>query len=324
MPWTTGNVSTFTNKFISTPETIGTGDGADTTFSYTVSKPPIFLNGVKISYVIATVTYTPTSDSSGNFTGTGLTSGSVTEAGFIDLVFSTAPDNLSLIRVTEYTTKGLLQKFIDFVVTNKFTEIVGTGDGAETVFSATLANVTIAKGQVRIKFKIAGVIYWVWDDGNGAFLHAEITTGTIDYDTGDINLEFENPIDNAYDIDVLYTTGAEGQDWLIFHEDLSQSNALTDAFPGLLLKQYVLRNSGKNWAEHIVLGFRECQLVSDNQYLIELNLYKQWAETEDVQQNWNINAFFTSYQSTPGHWVEHPCSPFNDAPATYWIKSTKD
>lgn len=324
MPWTTGNVSTFTNKFINTAETIGTGDGVDTTWSYTVSKPTIFISGVKLSYVIGGVTYTPTSDASGNFSGTGLTSGSVTEAGLITLVFSTAPDNTTLIRVTEYTTKGLLQKLREFIATNQYEETIGTGDGVDTTFSATLANTTIAKGQVRVKFKIAGVVYWVWDNGSGSFIHAQITTGTIDYNTGDIDLEFVAPIDNTYAIKALYTTGAVGQDWLIMHEDISQDNVLADAFPGLLLKEYVFRNSGANWAENVVLGLRESQYVPANQYIMELNLYSQWAETEDAANSWNINAFSTTYDATREHWSAHPSSAFNDATMTYWIKATKN
>lgn len=324
MPYETANISTFCNKFINTPETIGTGDAVDTTFSYTVSKTPIFKNGVEIEYTIATTTYQITSDADGVFTGTGISSGTVTEAGLIDLVFSTAPDDTTLIRVLEYTTKGMLQKFIDFICSTSYEESIGVGDGIETAFGVTLANTDVAKGQARLRFKIAGVVYWVWDNGNGEFIHDLIASSSLAYDTGITTVTFAEPIDDTFDVEILYTDGVEGQDWIILNEDLSQDSGLADAFPGLLLKQYVITNSGSNYAERIVLGFRENQYITENRYAINLNFYKQWEETEHNAQNWNINAFATSYDATRESFSGHPSTALNDTVQTYYFKATKD
>lgn len=324
MPYETGNISTFANKLITTPETIGTGDAIDTTFSYTVSKTPIFKNGVEIEYTIATTTYQVTSDADGVFTGTGITTGTVTEAGLIDLVFSTAPDDTTLIRVLEYTTKGMLQNLIDFTCSESFEESIGVGDAIETVFSGTLINTDVAKGQARLRFKIEGVVYWVWDNGNGEFINILIASSSLDYVTGEVTVTFTDPIDDTFDVEILYTDGAEGQDWIKLNEDLSQDNVLADAFPGLLLKQYVITNSGSNYAERIVIGLRENQYVPENRYAINLNLYKQWEETEHNAQNWNINAYATGYDTTRESFSSHPSTALNDTVQTYYFKATKD
>lgn len=327
MPFITGTVSTFTNKFINTPETIGTGNGVATVFSYTVTKPPIFISGVKISYVIAAVTHTPTSDANGNFTGTGLTSGTVTEAGLISLTFSTAPDNASLIRVTEYTTKGIAQKLKEFICAGvQYTETVGTGNGVTLSFNYVPTAGPIAKGQIRLKFRISGVWYWVYDNGNAEFIHDKIVSSIIDYDaTPSIDITFVNPPENTFSIEIVYTDSAiEGRDWLIWRNTLAKTNLNVDAFPGLLLQEYIFRNSGKNYSEDLCFGLRESQHIATNQYLLELNIYEQFNEAYFVANSWNYNSPQVSFDTTTKHWTAHPSSTFADLPMTYWIRATKN
>jgi len=326
MAWTTGTVDTFTNKLINTPEVADQGNGSQTIFTLQTGLSPVFISGVKIEFTIGTVTKQATSDASGDFSGhADITSGTIAEDGSLPITFATAPDNLTDILFNEYTTKGVLEKVKEYITGNQFEETIGTGNDVLTNFNYTPLNGPIAKGQIRVRFRILGTWYWVWDNGLGEFIHDKISASTIDYTaTPNIDITFTDPIENTFIIEMLYTDATvEGRDWLIMHENLSQDNAASDAFPGLILKEYIFRNSGSNYIEDVFFGVRESQYIPSNQYLHELNLYKQFEESEWQSSDWNINAFSTSYSATQEHWSIHPSSALNDATMTYWILATK-
>jgi len=90
-----------------TTETIATGDGSTTSFSYTVNDPPIKKKSITISYTISGTAYTATDDGYGNISGTDC-SGTVNYlTGDVSLTFSTAPDNGTDITI-DYTPTYLL------------------------------------------------------------------------------------------------------------------------------------------------------------------------------------------------------------------------
>lgn len=327
MAFTSGVVSRFAPTLITADETIGTGNGSTTSFGYALLNPTVFLNTVKIKYTISAVQYTVTADSGGVFNGTGISSGSVIEAGVIALAFSTAPDYATLIFVDEYKVKGLLTKLLEFACTNKFTQNLGTGNGSTTIFSTTLSNVPVAKGQCRVKFKIGGTVYDVWDNGEGAFVHAQITSGTINYATGAISVTFALAIDNAYVMVILYTTGAEGQDWLIMlQQNAKNSTNTADAYPGTDLQEVVLKNSGPGYKEEINFGIREFQHAADNLYGWNFNQYVIWATTQEASNSWNGNSGshgLITYDGTRNFWSTHPQTPVNNATINYRFYATK-
>jgi len=144
---------------------------------------------------------------------------------------------LTDIRATEFDTRGLLQKLVDHVTTNQFTEIVGTGDDVLVTFGFTLLNTTIAKGQLRIKYKIGGQVFDTWDNGIGDWVKSNISASAIDYVTGICSITFDDPVDLGFAIECLYTTGTAGRDWIVLHTKVSQDATLADAFPGLALRQ---------------------------------------------------------------------------------------
>lgn len=82
---------------------------------------------------------------------------------------------------------------------------IGTGDGIETIFGATLtADSDIIAGSVKVVYNIGNKRYIAYDDGVGNITGTNITTGTIDYSTLVISLEFSSPITNGENVNVTY------------------------------------------------------------------------------------------------------------------------
>jgi len=327
MAYVTGGISTSTNRSITIPEIIGTGDGIATVFALSLSSPAVFLLGVKIEYTVGSTVFTSTSDGFGVFTGTHITSGSVTVGGAIALTFSTAPDDLTSIRALEFDTKGLLHKLLDHVHGAQFTQIVGTGNGVLVTFAFTITNTVIAKGQLRIKYKIGSQVFDVWDNGAGEWISSNISASAIDYTTGICSITFTVAIDDLFAIECLYSTGTAGKDWIIMHDLFTQDSSLADAFPGLALRQVVLKNSGKSFEEPIYIGIRETENVATNQYLLNFNLYKAWDDQHETTDDWNYNKTETTrdlYDATTENWRELPSTAYNDDDQTYFFSSTKN
>jgi len=82
-------------------------------------------------------------------------------------------------------------------------EIIGTGDGSTTTFSTALSYTPIGPGTVKVHYTIGGTTYSVTDDGTGNISDDNVT-GTINYDTGDVNLTFTTAPDTETNITVDY------------------------------------------------------------------------------------------------------------------------
>lgn len=327
MPWTTGNVSTFSNKVI-TNEVLGTGNGSTTIFNFTLAKKPIFVSTFTFRYTIGSVVYNATTDAAGVITGTHISSASVTELGAVSATFSTAPDNATQILSPSYTTKGFLQKLLDWVAGNTYTQTVGTGDGSTVTFNFTVTNTPISKGNLRLEFKIGATTYKIFDNGVGGWTHAQISSSSINYASGVCSVTFAAAIFNAFAIKCFYcvgkNSGEEGRDWLVYSEQNSKDNAGTpaDAFAGLLLKECVLKNSGLSYLANIAVGLREFQYVTETLYGLNLNGYLSYDEV-----SWNEDKLvhnLDNYDTTRKHWSELPKVTLNDTNMTYWISSTKN
>lgn len=79
-------------------------------------------------------------------------------------------------------------------------ESIGTGDGTTTSFSGTLSNTPIVPKTVTVT---AGDVTGT-DDGNGNITGTGISSGTIDYDTGEISVSFDSAPASGVSIDVDY------------------------------------------------------------------------------------------------------------------------
>lgn len=327
MDWTTGIVSTYANKVISVAETIGTGTGAQLTFGpFTLSKVPIFMESLKIRYTVGSTLYYGTTSALGVITGTYISSGSVTEAGVINLTFSTAPDNGSTIQAYEYKTKGVLEKLLDFCLGNRYEETVGTGNGTLVDFSVTLSNTPTALGQCRVRFRISGVDYECWDNGEGKFSHQYIDydNSSLNNATGALVLKFKQAISNSYVIKALYVTpNINGNDWIYLRRENSKKSDGTDAFSGLFLQECVIKNSGLSYKEFHCVGIREYQYIAGNAWNWNLNFYKEWVPAnESATCPWNSNSSFTgksSYDATWNNFSVHNSVAFKDDVIKYWF-----
>ena len=83
-------------------------------------------------------------------------------------------------------------------------EGIGTGDGATTSFSGTLARKPVKPSSVTIHYTIGGTDYTATDDGSGNISGTDVS-GTIDYQTGDWSLTFTTAPDDATNITADYT-----------------------------------------------------------------------------------------------------------------------
>ena len=328
MAFTTGSVSVAHNKVITANENFGTGDGVETNFTHTLTKVPVFLAGVVIKYTQGSTENTATSDANGDFSGTGLSSGTVTEAGDIDVTLSSALDNGAAIFVDEYQSKGVSQKVKDFVATgNDVTQSIGTGNDVLTSFSGTLTNTPIADGQCRLRFTIQGTTYDVWES-DGLFEHELITTGTLNKASGSIAVTLLQPADDTTDVGTrsIGSATSDGQDWMILLDQNSQDDALTDAYSGLELKEFVLKNSGISTKDVITVGIRDFQRTADNLFGVNLNLYRDWDKDIEDAANWNFNGpetVSTQYNSNHEMWDNLPSMVMADDTLQYWIYSNK-
>jgi len=221
---------------------------------------------------------------------------------------------------------ALLQALKSFVAGNTVTETLGTGDDVEDTFSGTLSNTNVSEGCARLKFVRNGTTYYIWDDGEGNWDHDEITAATITYSTGAYSIELANPLENAEDLDILYSHGTEGLDWVVIDERNSQDTSGSDAFGDSSKKEIILKNSGSSYKENIFVGIRECESVANSFYRWNLNCYKNFNET----QHWNHNKDgtnghgYSSYDNTRESYDDHPGISFNNDSITYWFYSSKN
>ena len=76
-----------------TGEVVGTGDGATTSFNYTIANTPIGAYSVEINYTISGSNYIAYDDGAGNISGTSVSGTIDYTTGSLSLTFTTAPDN---------------------------------------------------------------------------------------------------------------------------------------------------------------------------------------------------------------------------------------
>lgn len=331
MSFHTGNVSTAFNKMITTVENLVQGDGGTLVFTnLQISKVPIFVGTFKLRYTVSTTVYTVTASSTGVITGTHIGSGSVTEAGVINVTFTTAPGNLSWIQAFEYKTKGIVEKLMDYAKGAKYEETVGTGNGVLVTFGVTLTNTPVALGQLRVRFQIGAVEKEVWSDGEGGFnAHTDVdaANSTIDEATGVLSIKFNTAIDTGYVIKALYcVANSYGNDWLVFREENTKLPAGTDAFSGLHLREWIVKNSSVSYKDFSCIGLRECQYLTGTAWNVNMNWYTKWDKAyETATCPWIANSGFTgmSTYNTTYNQFTIPTFYLKDDSLKYWFYISK-
>lgn len=112
--------------------------------------------------------------------------------------------------------------------------LIGTGDDSTTTFDYTVSGLPVKPNSVSIAYTYNDgtndVNETAQDDGNGNITATNISTGTINYTTGEIHLEFTHAPKAGTPIKLNYTIGSASDDNLQvgFYFDLA-----TDAQPVL-------------------------------------------------------------------------------------------
>ena len=132
-----------------TGEVLATGDGATTSFSGTVAKPPVTdPTSFTVHYTIGSTAYSATAGSDGTISGEHITSGSIdTWTGDWSLTFDTTPDNGTDL-TADYDEGVAPGNFHLAVDGDPSTE---TSTGSRTMDAAGIA------GYVDVEFPVAGV-----------------------------------------------------------------------------------------------------------------------------------------------------------------------
>ncbi len=108
-------------------------------------------------------------------------------------------DSISYAGETIYATEAGTE-FIAGVLTD---EVIGEGNGASKSFASLMITYTpLEKGSVSITDTVETFV----DDENGVLLGSLGGTGTVDYETGEVNLNFLNVVSNAQNITCDYNT----------------------------------------------------------------------------------------------------------------------
>lgn len=192
-------MSTFRKNVVGSPlvsRTQELGVGADS-YSVTLTGTPIAPGSVVISSSSTTDLVTDNGD--GTLSGTEISAGTVNYlTGAVSITYSGTQLTGSAVNAT-YNT-----------LDTSFEQSVGTGDGSDSEFEATLAHIPIVPGSVVVT---VGAITGIDDkngeihdaSGNDDFTHGSTVSSTIDYTTGNIFLTMDSAPSNGVEVHVQYS-----------------------------------------------------------------------------------------------------------------------
>jgi hypothetical protein len=108
-------------------------------------------------------------------------------------------------KVFSYNVNGCLEYLTS--QNNQYTaQILATGNGSQTVFSGlTITHYPVKVSTTSIRYTIGSVQYTATDNGSGAITGTNLSSGTVNYDTGIVALTFQTAPDNSTNITVDYT-----------------------------------------------------------------------------------------------------------------------
>lgn len=206
---------------VSASDTIGTGDGSTTSFSATLSHPPLS-NTLTITYTIGGTAYTATDDGSGNISGTDVSGTVDYSTGSVSLTFTTAPDASTNISATyQYSvTKG--------VYFGSSRSSVGTIDVIEKTINVDSENRQVNR---VIVIGSSDSVVGEYDDGNGdktvIYRYSEATTSdecnTVAEKIYNILKNLYNRIDVTTKISAIEpgdTVTVDGTDYVVYQIDI--------------------------------------------------------------------------------------------------------
>ena len=325
MPFATGNATNFADQQVN-GEVVATGDGIQTSFTINISSEKGQIDSFSGDYTIGSTPLSFTTDFDGNISGTDL-------SGTFDgkqAIFNFVNPPTGTIEV-DYISQGVLSQIIDFATNRSVkTQVIGTGDGVQTTFNFNLNNAPVAPGQCLIIVQIGGVRYMPYPQG-GIFDHPQVT-GTLVEASGVGSITLANPQQNGIDIIAIYSDSTIlGRDWILLREETSRNAAGNDSYPGTLLKQSWLKNSGfsgkvNNNEGGITIAFRECQNTAANAFAIQGNVFKIYNDSNQQSPSFLSNSSDNggSFNASNGSLTNMPTCNMVDTNLAWFCSATKN
>jgi hypothetical protein len=91
-------------------------------------------------------------------------------------------------------------------------ELVIAGDGSTVAVNVNVAWTPVREATMTLSYTVGAVAYTARDDGAGALAGTEITTASINYNTGNLIITFATAPDNATNVTVTYDFNSEAND----------------------------------------------------------------------------------------------------------------
>jgi len=177
---------------------------------------------------------------------------------------------------------------------NQYTgENIGTGDGSQTSFSDTLEHPPVKKNSVTVHYTIGGTDYEGQDDGNGNITGTHISSGSIDYETGDISLTFDTAPDNGTAITCDYTERCYSFSGNVatinLQNQVAHDYSASNTYVGVCIEAGDIEPSHADVNVTSTNGtFDDSQMSEDNQGTV----YDEWTITFSDSQNFSCSGTY--------------------------------
>lgn len=184
-----------------TSRLVKVGDGVETSFSFYVGTASVRPSTFTLFHTEGGNGKTGTDNGSGVVSGDNIASGTIGyESGLVTITFTNPPD-----LATDITVSYAVDSYVEL----ERAESLTTADGTTTVFSDKFTAVpTVRPYSCRLSATFSGDVYHFVDNGSGTISEIEgtgkLTSGTVVYATGKIDLEFSVAPDELTGIEITY------------------------------------------------------------------------------------------------------------------------
>ena len=329
MSYFTGDVSRHHDTDHTVDETLDTGDGIKTNFTGRSLHFPIVFGTVQIEFTTGAGTFQVT-ESAGTFTHAQISAGTIDVNGNYDITFISPLVDTTLLKILDYSTKGLLTTLLELFSKAAIKITLGVGNGVTTVFGDTLTGSKIAKGQCRLIFAIQGVTFDLWDNGQGEWIDDLISASSLDYITKIVSVTFTIAPDDTKPVDTWHTDGDEGEDWIQLLGPRLQTDLTSTTEPDAdQQKEVIIKNSGISFKEEIVIGLREFSRTADAVFAMAIILMQRWTNQDDSDGYFYFTGgaphspYNTNYNATYNDTTQSQKMVYTNDVMVYFVSATK-
>jgi len=175
--------------------------------------------------------------------------------------------------IFSYSNNGHLEyHYVDATVSTE--NMSPAPDGSQTAFSLTCSNTPTKAGSFHIQYTIGTSVYDAYDDGSGNISGANISSGSVNYSTGVVDITFSTAPDNGSTIPVAYqknnVTWTGNTVAVKLADTLLNNYVTTNTVVGMCLSLGDLEPTKSKFSENLQGGsFDEDQIVLANKGTIE-------------------------------------------------------